>query len=148
MREIKFRAWDKYTETIVEVNRINFDEKEIDVVLRKTECTEEYESMSFEEIELMQYTGLFDDECREVYADDIVEIWDEEETKTPYISRVYGLTYKGVLVDAHPAHDKMGLGYKRALEHYCDYGFGGKYNVYCKVIGNIYENPELLKEEL
>jgi len=72
-----------------------------------------------------------------------VEIQNKNETKTPYRSKVHW-NYDGAQVVAHPAHIKMGIGHSRKLSEFCDCGFGGKYNVSCKVVGNIYELPELL----
>lgn len=86
---------------------------------------------------IMQYTGLKDDNGTEIYGGDIVEIQDDVETKTSYRSTVR-ITPYGVLVDGHPAHKAIGLGEDRLLADFCYYGK-------CKVLGNIYENPELLE---
>jgi uncharacterized phage protein (TIGR01671 family) len=106
-------------------------------------CTES--GMQPEEFVLMQYTGLMDDTGREIYEGDIVRLHDSVETKTPYVSQVY-LTYDGALVTAHPAHIKMGAGPRlRELSWYCSYGICEETTTSCRVIGNIYENPELLR---
>ena len=97
---------------------------------------------------IRQFTGLYDDNGKEICEDDIVEVWNKTETKTTYISKVYKSTHNGISIDAHPVHDKLGLGYKRKLFEFCDYGIGGNYNVSCKLLGNIYENPELLKTRM
>ena len=91
-----------------------------------------------------QLTGLFDDTGTQIFEDDIVETQNSQETKTSYKSRVC-VTPNGVLVDHHPAHIKMGEVGNRKLSGYCDYGHGGKHNVSCKIIGNIHDNPELIK---
>lgn len=96
-----------------------------------------------EESIVMQFTGLFDDEGKEIYEGDIVEIQNTYETKTSYISQVY-LTHNGAIVGEHPVHVKMGHDEYRQLSGFCDYGCGGMYHVKCKIKGNIYQNPELL----
>ncbi|WPA89658.1 YopX family protein [Neomoorella thermoacetica] len=94
---------------------------------------------------IQQYTGLFDDNGRDIYEGDIVRLHDKFETKSPYISRVYW-THDGALVNGHPAHLKIGAGPRyRNLSEYCSYGICEETMCSCEVIGNIYENPELLE---
>ena len=85
-----------------------------------------------------QFTGLFDDSGTEIYDGDIIEIQDSTETTTSYQSPVC-ITHDGALVKYHPAHVSMGEVGMRKLSSYCDYGYGGKYNVSCKIIGNVHE---------
>lgn len=70
MREIKFRAWEKNLKEIIQVYNIDFENRLInkDGVWRM-----------FNEIELMQYTGLKDKNGREIYEGDIVRTWEETE---------------------------------------------------------------------
>lgn len=93
----------------------------------------------------MLFSGLYDDEGREIYGKDIVEIHLEEETKTSYLSEVL-ISCNGVLVIHHPTHKNIGIDGYRLLSHYCDYGIGYNYGAHCKIVGNTYENPDLLKE--
>lgn len=92
---------------------------------------------------LCQFTGLYDDNGVEIYEGDIVEVRDLEETKTSHTSVVY-FDYSGAYIDAHPFHRKINALDHRILKHYCDYGIGDYRPVKCKVIGNIYDNPELI----
>ena len=167
MRQIKFRAWDK-KETKVCVCGDREDEhienceqccisecgcREFEAkigkmcyeVLQKTdgpELTELNENIinCFKEDyeSLMQYTGLSDKNGKEIYEGDIVK-------------RVYGFTkadkpketideivYKedqGAF--AFTSKSKIGQGWSRMYEGHKVYPY--------EVIGNIYENPELLK---
>ena len=99
----------------------------------------------YEDLKHMWGTGLFDDTGKEIYDNDIVKVHDTTETKIPYVTQVY-LSPLGSLVEPHPAHRALGISSYRKLEDYCDYGVGGQYHLSCKIIGNIYENPELLKQ--
>ncbi len=127
MREIKFRAWDKLEEKMVEVNRIDLDEREVDVVIEKSKSVESYYSCSFYEIELMQYTGLKDKNGVEIYEGDFIR---ENDGDGGYI-------------------------YAEVVYHNCGFmgkekGFEPEYPISAfrdevEVIGNIYENPELFE---
>ena len=135
MREIKFRAWDKerkfiFYPTKFEVSTIGTIKK-----VFHFEIDNNYES----EI-LMQYTGLKDKNGKEIYEGDIVEI----------------LNYKQVWKHKEPEGN-----WKRFFVEWNQntYAFNNEW-IYTplsrydindlmefdiKIIGNIYENPELLK---
>lgn len=124
MREIKFRAWHKEEKIIGEVLGIDILHKEIFFSNEDVDC---YEHSDFKDIELMQYTGLYDKNEKEIYEGDIVKLranhgigvvkyYDEWgafviEYIKPRPLAVLGMNY-----------------YKEDIE----------------VLGNIYENPELL----
>ncbi len=129
MRPIKFRAWDKKTK---EFRQDNFtdptdnDTKMLLVDMNGT-CWVEGNKTGIDDVSdrfiLMQYTGLKDKQSKEIYEGDIVESsLDKEERDV--------ITFKGGEFNAH----ELGTG-SSDLENYF------------KVIGNIYENKELLEEE-
>lgn len=166
MKNIKFRAWHNYRKKMYEVQSLDFfwglvdlqwwekdkDDREIHRTFQESINGEVDSDMSEEDIvynsvfgiELMQFTGLYDDDGKEIYEGDIVEIQNNIETKTPHKSEVI-MNYNGALVKYHPIHQQLGHNGFKNLSDYCNYGFGDRYNVFCKVVGNIYENPELLK---
>lgn len=64
MREIKFRAWEKNLKEIIPVHNIDFEKKMINT---------ESAWRLFDEIELIQYTGLKDKNGMEIYESDSIE---------------------------------------------------------------------------
>lgn len=129
MREIKFRAWLKEERKMVNVetlfigiNRLCFgNSKTKDLFFR-----------DFEEVELMQYTGLKDKNSKEIYEGDIVLI-KLDETSTWY-KTVVGFKKGAFIADLIDKED-----YVYIFHH----GFTGDD---FEIIGNVYENKNLLEE--
>lgn len=119
----KFRAWDKENKEMLFVKQIDFIFEK--VVLG---C---YESFFFDEVELMQSTGLVDWEGVEIYEGDIVKIPDDYEV----FGKNAGETCK-VIFDSGCFRLKTSRGRGR--------GFWFEDDSTVTIIGNIYENPELL----
>lgn len=131
MREIKFRAWDKENKTMVDSNS---------VVIYLGCAFKENPSFDSNSIHLfanelmpMQYTGLKDKSGVEIYEGDIVipcrgarSVEVKAETKM--------LTSQG--------HGDCG--YQAVTTWFVSYGDGKG----VEVIGNIYENPELLEGDI
>ena len=124
MREIKFRAWLKRRKTKImcKVTMIDFDLKRAYLVDTKRGI--ELGWYDFDEIELMQYTGLKDNNYDEIYEGDIVEILTEVEEY-------------GVVKFEDGAFYVEADGFR---VNFYDNIRGGD----VLVIGNIYENKELL----
>ena len=118
MREIKFRAWDIYFEQMFDVIRIDWLPHGMNVYLDDAE-----ESCS-DGCELMQYTGLLDKNGKEISEGDIVKAW---------ICYGPGGEVKQIF------EVKIGA-FGVNIEEW-----NYKENVLPEVIGNIYENPELVK---
>lgn len=124
MKDLKFRAWLKNEKKIYYVETLDFDTKEAYLCLAGL-----YE---FNEIELMQYTGLKDKNGVEIYEGDIVE-WCGNKMEIFWGTDIgfgYGFCWRNVKGNSY-YHESMT-------------GFIDEY----EVIGNIYENPELLKKEI
>jgi hypothetical protein len=123
MREIKFRAWLKEKKIIGEVLGIDILHKEIFFSNEDVDC---YEHTDFKDIELMQYTGLKDKNNKEIYEGDIVTLHNSK--------------YK-VIFNTKEARFVL-----RDDEFESEIPFTNNNNERMEIIGNIYENPELLGE--
>ena len=120
MREIKFRAWHKEKKIIGEVLGIDILHKEIYFSNENVNC---YEYAEFKNIELMEYTGLKDMREKEIYEGDILfESFGEEYFKVVFEDGSFRVETEE---------------YSLPLKEYAHI---------CEVVGNIYENPELIKE--
>lgn len=149
-REIKFRAWDKEYEKMT-----YFDDEDysyscpevfrLEQVFKKDCNYNDYEDFRYEditdEVELMQYTGLHDKNGKEIYEGDIVLYKDWE------------MAYEGGGNDSF-----INKGIVEYCEDNCCYNVTErqtvditdvlyKDNEDLEVIGNIYDNPELLGGE-
>ena len=138
-RPIKFRAWDKKYEEFIYDYRVYLDNHGIpyvdSTIYDMTDITEK--------VEILRYTGFKDKEGNEIYEGDILT-WDggregHSKREQDYIIEVLRT-------------DKMWI---EVAEHTNMYMFnydtsGSDYPEYLKdsvVIGNIYENPELLERD-
>lgn len=127
MREIKFRAWIKDPKEMVYYDKLmlfNGSDEAIAFHNLETSYIDDYEVKT--PFELMQYTGLLDCNGKEIYEGDVVRQLVESKTR--------GEEEKEWIreVPEFPA----------LLFHQVGEGFFSAEDV--EVIGNIYENPELL----
>lgn len=127
MREIKFRAWIKELNEIREVEYINFWKKMISFPNKF--CKEYYLNADFDEIELMQYTGLKDKNNKEIYEGDIVKL-----RANHGIGVVKYYDEWGAFVVEYIKSKPLAV---LGMNYY-------KENI--EILGNIYENSELLGE--
>ena len=120
MREIKFIAWDKINKEMFNVESINFQERRVykDVVSYR----------NFNDIKLMQYTGLKDKNNKEIYEGDILfESFGEKYYKVVFENGSFKAEFEG--------------DFEEYSFNLIDVVLQG-----CEVVGNIYESPELLGE--
>lgn len=117
MREIKFRAWDKDSKEIISLFNIDFEHN----IINKGSLWK-----SLYSVELMQYTWLKDKNGKEIYEGDILK-WKDSLWRL----FVYPVTWcddkSGFILDSENFSLWIYKKYK---------GF--------EIIGNVYENPELV----
>jgi len=127
MNNLKFRVWDKKLQKFGTVSNIDLEFEEV------TFYTDDEEGLEicqpFEDVEIMQSTGLFDKNGVEIFEGDIVK-----NTHTGSVGRVHWCVHNTGFF-YYVEKDKK------------DYTvFRAKYNL--EVIGNIYENKELIQNEI
>ena len=144
MREIKFRAWDKLNKEMFNVESINFQERKVyrDIVSYR----------NFNDIELMQYTGMKDVTEKEIYEGDVVKLIhtgiEISADRLEDLKRFVGIIkyengiFKIVKTEKSLIESKyFEMEQKKVSEIFI---YSKLYDL--EVVGNIYENPELIKE--
>lgn len=126
-REIKFRGWYSVNEVMLPVESINFREGYVSLNEGDNSLTD-----TLEMIELMQYTGLKDKNRKEIYEGDIVSFYNDEEYRFKSTNALVIYDSAAFMLE----HKKLGKEYLGEIDIE---------NMCIKIIGNIYENPELLE---
>lgn len=125
---LKFRAWHKTWEKMGKVKRIRFDDDgNVTTVLFEGKLLGV--NTKIDEIALMQSTGLFDKNGKEIFEGDIVKM-----AKDIYSD----LTYYEIV------RHRGGAYRLESNQHGCELWLR---HTNCEVIGNIYENPKFLEVE-
>lgn len=125
---IKFRAWDKEFKIMSGVTRIDYRGEFVEL------SDGEPYLQDFSKVELMQSTGLFDKGGQEIFEGDIISTY----TDNLIIKRDNLL---GFYVEV----DEKREYFAEIVDiEYLDL-FAKDFGVAVKVLGNIYENPELLE---
>ena len=126
----KFRAWLKEEKRMTDVNEMTFIDGEVYLI---SDVTDFY---AYEEFKLMQSTGLRDKNGMEIYEGDIVKFsdCDDDVYITPVVwdknYACFGVSFSG--------------GYPISFDYLEEFYTELKD---IEVVGDIYENPELLEGE-
>lgn len=131
MRVPKFRAWDKISKKMFPVMMIDFGQSYVMI----EEINGLWCERDFDEIELMRPTGLKDKNGKEIFEGDIVKYKYKKCTFTDIATYSKFYAFFGLKDDT----GDLICSFDWLLENVGKDGF--------EVIGNIYENPELLEEE-
>lgn len=127
-REIKFRAWDSYNESLVKVLELKFDAKIAYVEsLRELNEGERYD-ISFDNLKLLQYTGLKDMNGVDIYEGDVISDNISMVGVVEFKKSAYRVNYKN-----------------NSCKWFIDYIESEIKTI--EIIGNIYENKNLLEEK-
>jgi len=140
-REIKFRAWDKDKNVFIPTDVwaiITNDFMALGVMTKDWENYKEGEYLYDNSQSVMQFTGLLDKNGNEIYEGDIVSAKWETSSRGGYIQSS----------DAYVEHEikcrviwyYMGFAYERKDGKMTNIPSSAS----IEVIGNIYENPEIL----
>ncbi|TXJ69675.1 YopX family protein [Lactiplantibacillus plantarum] len=133
---IKFRAWDKATSSYRKVLEIEFYP---DGELKKVKVAglQRKGTITPDKLVLEQFTGLKDVNGKEIYIGDIVKVWSDmsELTMEPTVNEIVSEDLFG----------KPGVFLKPAGPHLFEPCLYDSRSNQFEVIGNVHENPELLK---
>ena len=158
MREIKFRAWDKRNQIMVEPENIR---NLVDGAPRREQkkpsslfdCL--YERLDDEAVILMQFTGLRDKAGREIYGGDILSVnWSikndshDSEWKLEVHKAIIEWRRNGWFISWSYFSKPFDMGNKEIC-WYEDYNHSNAPGSFQKltdfeIIGNVHENPELM----
>lgn len=133
MREIKFRVWDTENKEMLRVQELDFEDTFYGGRLSiRTEQYNDY--FDIEDMILMQYTGLYDKNGKEIYEGDIVRIPNDYELYGTNAGEAYEVYFAYGGFRLKPKYNSKARGYWLEDDNEIE------------IIGNIYESKELLNE--
>ena len=143
--KIKYRVWDKVRRKFLCPNLNQFAIlSNGKLIVSDSEWYSDLQNVNPNDYDIQQFTGLKDRNSREIYEGDILneihyEDWGDES----------GFSYLGVV--RHKTYSSCDAGHQFSgfvtypnLNENKDY-VGNQIREDCEIVGNIFENPELLK---
>ena len=124
MKEFKMKAWLKKEKKMVAIIGIDFNYEYIRYTEDGNLFNENYKTVTFKDIELLQFSGAKDKAGQELYEADVIKFNDG-------IDDIYGL----ISYDDEDATYRVS--YENITEHLSD--LEGDF----EIVGNIFENPDL-----
>ena len=124
MKEFKMKAWVKKEKKMVAIIGIDFNYEYIRYTEDGNLFNENYKTVAFKDIELLQFSGAKDKAGQELYEADVIKFNDG-------IDDIYGL----ISYDDEDATYRVS--YENITEHLSD--LEGDF----EIVGNIFENPDL-----
>jgi uncharacterized phage protein (TIGR01671 family) len=129
MREIKFRAWEKATQEMI---------SDFLIESKDGECFGKYSQEAHPEWILMQFTGLKDKNEKEIYEGDIV--------KSSVRNLIVGFANGHFMIHGgNKPEDILTYNHEDLWKALGKISKFEKEENRVEIIGNIYENPELVK---
>lgn len=125
----KFRMWNRITSQLHPVDGLYFDDKEVEYV----DDDNVLRFIGFKNIELMQSTGLKDKNGKEIFEGDVLEIEDEGEVLGN--AKLTWDNEQAVFMIEAISVDDIALFHEILSDESYSY----------RVVGNVYENKELLE---
>ena len=138
MRELKFRAWDKEELEMISPDKLLtlYNNRFLNEIL-----------VSDKKVTLMQYTGLKDRNGVEIYEGDIVQVSGSDgyyvTAKVVYECGAFWFYAKNISLVFEEDCDNMVMLGSMYIEH----GDGGDALDMVGVVGNVHQNPDLLRKE-
>ena len=125
MRDIKFRIWDTENKLMLKVQELDFEPTFYGgrIAIRPDQYNDYFDT---EDMILMQYTGLHDKNGKEIYEGDIVR------------------KFNGIIGKVIYEHSEFIIDVTNNKK--LDYGRLDLIENFIEVIGNIYDNPDLLEK--
>lgn len=127
----KFRAWDKETQTMLDVSLIDFKKS---VLVGEHWEFGETNFINFDDIHLMQSTGLYDKNGKEIFEGDIIKNGEAVVDVKNHPTLGFYTTPNGV--ERFFGDNTSIRDFNNDVEDFSDV---------TEIIGNVYENPELLE---
>lgn len=126
MKQYRYRAYHETTKDIGDVSSINWSTEKVEF-----NSGDGFGDYNLSECILMLYTGLMDINGNEICEGDIV---------SGVTSKLYVVALDKEYAGFYPFVNDGGCG--------CCSDFNSELSKNCEIIGNVYKNPELLKEEI